>query len=341
MSPLSRRTALNVIAVSSVPGAARGQDTVRLRLSAYLAPVSHSISRIIKPWRENIEKESEGRISFDFYPGGALGRSPYAAFDLVRSGVTEITFAQPNYTSGQFDQLQVLELPFLTRTSTETAMIGWRLCQAGLVSGLEDVKLLGMWTAEPGLLFTRVPISGLDDLTNLKIRAAGRLEGEFVESLGASAEAMFPADVYEAMRRETIHGTVMGWVALQTFQVYRTVTHVHTAPWGVVSFLLMVNKNTWESLPTDLQEILDRNSGERLALIGGNAYDQRIREFEGMHRAAGKIKFVEASAHDLEQLQASVAPLRDAWIARTPRGQQVYDLAIDTLKQLRTRERAS
>lgn len=339
---LTRRVALTTVAVAaSAPHRAFGQTAVRLRLGSYLAPVSHSVTRILKPWIENIAKDSDGRIGFELFTGGALGRSPYAAFDLLRAGVSEVAFAQPNYTSGQFPQLQIMELPFLTHTSTESAVMGWRLCESGLVSGFEDVKLLGIWSAEPGMLFTRVPIAGLNDVNGLKIRSAGRLEGEFIESLGATAEAMFPADVYEALRRHTIHGTVVGWVALQTFQIYRVVTHVHTAPFGVVSFALMMNRETWESLPKDLQDIMIRNSGMRLAQIGGNAYDQRIREFEGRHRAEGKIKFVEASPGDMEQLRASVKPLIDAWIARTPRGRETYEAALDTLNQLRTRERAS
>lgn len=327
---------------AGVGGGARAQiERIRLRLATYLAPVSHSVSRIIKPWMADIEKDAAGRVSFDVYTGGSLGRSPYAQFDLLRAGVPDIAFAQPSYTTGQFPQLQILETPFLTRGATEASIVAWELCRRGLVQGFEDVKLLGIWSAEPGALLTRVPVAGFADLKNLKIRSSGRLEGEFIESLGATAEAMFPADVYEAMRRHTIHGTVQGLVAVQTFQTYRVSTHLINAPFGVVLFALMMNKRRWESLPDDLKEIFERQSGQRLALLGGGAYDQRVAEIDARLRAEGRIVFIEPSSQDMDQLRAAVKPLVERWIARTPGGQATYDAVQEIVAQLRTRERMS
>jgi TRAP-type C4-dicarboxylate transport system substrate-binding protein len=327
------------ISALAVQKRARGQSTARLRLAAYLSPQSHSVLRIVKPWKELVERESNGRISFDFYAGGSLGRSPYTQYDLVRAGIPEIAFAQPNYTTGQFPQLQLLEAPFLARSAVECSVSAWRLCESGIAQGFEDVKLLGIWSAEPGLLFTRVPMTGFDDIKTLKIRSAGRLEGEFIESLGATAESMHPADVYEGMRRHTIHGSVQGWVSLQTFQVWRVSTHVHTAPFGAVLFALMMHKGAWDRLPDDLQEVFHQTGGMRLALLGGDAYDQRVVEIERKHRDEKTLTFVESTEADLERLRSSTKPLIDAWIARTPRGAEAYQSVQDTLTQLRRRER--
>lgn len=340
---LTRRKTLTSIGLSAalLPRHAFSQSRARLRLSAYLSPQSHSVLRIVKPWKEIVERESEGRIVFDFYTGGSLGRSPYTQFDLLRAGIPDIAFAQPNYTSGQFPQLQLLEAPFLARSAVECSVAAWRLCESGVAQGFDDVKLLGIWSAEPGLLFTRVPISSFDDLKNLKIRSAGRLEGEFIESLGATAEAMHPADVYEGMRRHTIHGSVQGWVSLQTFQVWRVSTHVHTAPFGAVLFAFMMNRKAWDSVPEDLKGILEQASGQRLALLGGMAYDKRVIEIEGKHRADKTLTFIESSDADMERLRASTKPLIDAWVERTPRGAEAYQMVVDTLTQLRRRERMS
>lgn len=340
---LTRRKTLTSIglSVALVPRHVFGHTKVRLRLSAYLSPQSHSVLRIVKPWKEIVEKESDGRIEFDFYTGGSLGRSPYTQFDLLRAGIPDIAFAQPNYTTGQFPQLQLLEAPFLARNAVECSLSAWRLCESGIAQGFEDVKMLGIWSAEPGLLFTRVPIASFDDVKNLKIRSAGRLEGEFIESLGATAEAMHPADVYEGMRRHTIHGSVQGWVSLQTFQVWRVSTHVHTASFGAVLFAFMMNQKAWDAVPEDLQGVLTQASGQRLALLGGMAYDTRVVEIEEKHRADKTLTFIELTEADMERLRASTKPLIDAWIARTPRGAEAHQMVVDTIAQLRRRERMS
>jgi TRAP-type C4-dicarboxylate transport system substrate-binding protein len=316
-------------------------NTARLRFGAYLAPVSHTVTRIVNPWIKSISDDSQGRIGFDLYPGGSLGRSPYAQFDLLRAGVADIAFVQPPYTTGQFKQLQILETPLLVRNSTESSLVAWELYRRGLVQGFDDVHVLGFWTAEPGVVFSRVPVKGFDDLKNLKIRSAGRLEGDFIESLGATAESMHPTDVYEALRRHTIDATVQGLVAVNTFQAYRVSSHVINAPFGVVSFALLMNKRAWEKLPEDLQQIITINSGQRLSLLGGNSYDARVAEIDKKFRASGTLTYIEPSEHDIERLQHAVKPLVDAWIARTPRGAETYEAAKEILANLRSVERAS
>ena len=170
---------------------------------------------------------------------------------------------------------------------------------------------------------------------------AGRLEGEFIATLGATSEAMHPADVYEALRRHTIDGTVQGLVAVNTFQAYRVSSHIINAPFGVVSFAMVMNKRSWENLPVEMQDILTRNSGQRLALLGGQAYDKRVAEIDKKFRALPTLTYIEPSAHDMEQLRVAVKPLADAWIARTENGAITYAAAQEILAQLRSKERAS
>lgn len=338
----SRRTVLAGVGATAIASVAHATSAShRLRFSAYLAPVSHTVSKIVNPWIKSVVQDAGDRLSFDLYTGGSLGRSPYAQFDLLRAGVADIAFVQPNYTSGQFKQLQILEVPLLTRNSSEASVLAWELYQRGLVKGFEDVHVLGFWTAEPGNLFSRVPLNSFDDLKNLKVRSAGRLEGEFIASLGATAEAMHPSDVYEALRRQTIDATVQGLVAVNTFQTHRVSSHVINAPFGVVSFALIMNKATWNNLPVDLQEIVTRNSGLRIAQLGGQSYDLRVAEIDKKFRADPSLTYIEPSTQDIEQLQQAVKPLVDAWIARTENGAETYAAAQDILANLRSAEQAS
>ena len=336
---ISRRALIAAGAVSPFAALANGQ--IRLRFGASLAPVSHTVTRIVNPWIKGITDEAQGRVEFDVYTGGSLGRSPYAQFDLLRAGVADIAFVQPAYTTGQFKQLQILETPLLVHNSSEASVVAWELYKRGLIKGFEDVHVLGFWTAEPGTIFSRVPVKSFDDLKNLKIRSAGRLEGDFIESLGATAEAMHPADVYEALRRHTIDATVQGLVAVNTFQAYRAVSHVINAPFGVVSFALLMNKKAWERLPLDVQELITQHSGQRLALLGGQSYDQRVAEINTKFRALPNLTYVEPSEHDMDRLREAVKPLVDAWIARTENGAETYAAAQEILANLRSRERAS
>ncbi|MFL2770143.1 MAG: TRAP transporter substrate-binding protein [Rhodospirillaceae bacterium] len=310
-----------------------------LRASAYLSPLSHTVTRIFAPWIEDVERESNGRIRFETYWGGGLGRNPYKQFDLVKAGVSDVTLVQPSYTPGQFPETQILELPFLTRTSSEASVLAWQLYERGLLSGYEEVKLIGIWTAEPGNLYTRTPITNYNDISGMKIRAAGRLEGDFVKRLGAVPESMHPADAVEALRRGTIDGTIQGWVSVNTFQTYRHTSHVITSPLSAVSFTIMMNKETWNTLPRDLQAIIENAGGLKVALRGGRSYDRRVVEIARRLPDEGHLEPVAPDPEEFERMREFLQPVADDWIERTEGGEKTFSAAQEILTGLRRRER--
>lgn len=320
---------------------ARADETVTIRVSAYLSPLSHSVKTIYEPWMERITEASGGRIQFETYWGGSLGRNPYKQYDIVKAGLTEVGLVQPSYSPGQFPQMQVFELPFQMRSSTEASLVAWRLYEKGLLTGFEDVKVLGLWTAEPSNLFTLGDVTSYEEIDGLKIRSAGRLEGDFLMRLGAVPEALHPADAVEALRRTTIDGVVQGWIAINTFQTYRETDYVITAPLGTVTFSLLMNKGVWESLSPDLQKIIEENSGEVIALLGGRGYDKKQREISTRLREEKHLTFIEADADKVSEMQTYVQPIAEAWADRTPGGAETLEAIREILSDLRRRERQS
>jgi len=309
-----------------------------LRVSAYLSPLSHSVKNIIEPWMDRVSKATGNRVEFDTYWGGGLGRNPYKQFDLVKAGVTQVTLVQPSYTPGQFPQLQVLELPFMYRSSTEASILAWKLYENGLLTGFDEVKLIGLWTAEPSNLFTRNGIRKYSEISGLKIRSVGRLEGDFLQMLGAVPEAMHPSDAVEALRRGTMDAVIQGWIALNTFQTYRETDYVITAPLGTVSFAILMNRSVWDSLSPSLQKIIEENSGINIAMLGGEAYDRRQKEISKRLGSEGHLDFIQADSNMVEEMKEFVSTLALNWIERTPGGQETYDAVESILKDIRYSE---
>ena len=331
-----------VIAVlMSTMSPGREEEPITLRASTYLSPLSHTVTRIFAPWIEDVERASDGRVRFETYWGGGLGRNPYKQFDIVKAGISDVIIVQPSYTPGQFPQTQVLELPFLTRNASEASILAWRLYERGLLKGYEDVKLLGTWTAEPGNLYTTKPIRNYNDIQGMKVRAAGRLEGDFVKRLNAVPESMHPADAVEALRRGTIDGTIQGWVSVNTFQTYRHTNYVITSPLSAVAFAIIMNKSTWERLPPDLQRILEEAGGMTIAVRGGQSYDMRVIEVAKRMKDEGHLIAVDPDPEEFARLRTYMQPVADAWMARTEGGEATFRAAQEILAELRRRERQS
>ena len=91
----------------------------------------------------------------------------------------------------------------------------------------------------------------------MKIRAIGEF-GNLVESLGAAPVVIPGAEIYTAMQLGTIDGLVYGAEAIAATNLQGfSKTFIGSPNWnsGVGHFL--INRATWDSLPEDLQQIVE------------------------------------------------------------------------------------
>ena len=78
-------------------------DTIDLKL-AHFMPVMHiQHQKSFLPFARKVEKLTEGKIKIKIFPGGTLGDATQIA-DSVKSGIADIAFVVPTYTTGRFPQ---------------------------------------------------------------------------------------------------------------------------------------------------------------------------------------------------------------------------------------------
>src|SRR5271157_4448085 len=97
-------------------------------------------------------------------------------------------------------------------------------------------------------------------LRGMKMRTAGR-QADTLKALGGTPMPLEQADVYEALRRGVLDGVVNpaqildGWKFGELIK-YSTAVRKVVGNSGV--FYLVMNKQKWESLPSDIKEIFDK-----------------------------------------------------------------------------------
>ena len=163
-----------------------------VKVGTFVPEQSTGVKLVIKPWLEAVAAET-GDVTMQPFWGGTLGKNPFKQFELVQNGVADVTWVLPGYTAGQFPEMGVFELPFLFRTAEEASIVGWKLHEMGLLSGLDGVHLVGLFAAEPNALFMKTKIDSLEGLTNLKIRSAGGIHAGWLESLNAAPQTLSSA----------------------------------------------------------------------------------------------------------------------------------------------------
>jgi TRAP-type C4-dicarboxylate transport system substrate-binding protein len=253
-------------------GGAAAQD-VTLRLHQFLPAQAHVPQNILIPWAEQIKAASDGRIEIQHFPAMQLGGKPPELIDQVIDGVADIVWTVSGYTPGRFPRTEVFELPFMMTDAEATSRAYWSLAEETMMDGdFADFKVLGLWVHGPGLIHSKDPISSLEDLNGVKLRAPTRVTNKLFASLGATAVGMPVPAVPEALSNGVIDATVIPWEVTGALKVPELVSNHTTFPGAslyTTTFIFAMNKDRWEALPDDLKAIIDEHSGLEFSAFAG------------------------------------------------------------------------
>lgn len=231
---------------------------------ATLAPAGSTWMNLITEWANKVEKESQGRLKFKFYPGGVSGDEP----DMIR----KIRFGQIHGAAmtghgigSLYSPARVLEIPFLFRNYEEVDYVRAQMMpeiRAGFRKN--DYELLGWMEVGFVRFFSRTPINSMDDL---KKRRIWQWQGDPLAAafFNASNIAPVPLPITEVFTSlstgliDTVIAPPLGAIALQWFTKTPYMTEVPMAD-GIGG--LVVSSKFFNHLPKDLQELLLRTGNE-------------------------------------------------------------------------------
>ena len=305
----------------SAASAAHAAETYTLKVGHFLPSTSNAQVNIIEPWCEQLRQDSNDRLQCQLYPSMQLGGTPARLADMARTGVADIVWTAPAYSAGKFPRVEALELPFmLPYGGKEGNEIIWEFYQQYAQDDFKDYKVLSVFGDGGMNLHTRgKAVKTLTDLKGLKIRASSRTAAKSLEALGATPVSMPPAQMTEAISKGVVDGALASWEVVPATKLDE-VTQYHSAtPKGETAFgytvlTMLMNQKKFDSLPKDLQEVIDRNSGKALSERFATAWDIAMDKARDATPAEGLIAI---SAEDYKAMQAATAGVADAWIKDT------------------------
>lgn len=246
-----------------------------LRLAHFFPPVAGQHKNVAQAWADTIEKESNGRIEVEVYPSSTLAKPP-AQYDAVKNRIADVTLTVQGYTANRFPLTQVVELPGIVKSAAHGSCIIQSLYDEGLISSeYKDTKPLFLYTHGQGHIHTTEKwIKEPADFEGLRIRRPTAVVAKMLESLGAQPVGMPAPQAYQSVQRGVIDGVSLPWEGQLTFRM-NDLTPTHTEVGGLytLSFVVTMNKDVYNSMPADLQKVIDNNSGEKWSQIGAQVFD--------------------------------------------------------------------
>lgn len=266
-------------------------------------------------WVKSIEEKSNGKIKFTIYPSGTLGKVN-EMYNVVTSGAADISWGfVPNFP-GQFPVTEGIALPMLGIKSSSQgskALMELYNTTPEMQKEYENTHVLFLYTHDPAPIATKkVKISSADDIKGKKIRVVGDGQTEMIKALGATPLPISSPDIYQSVEKGVVEGYAIGWEGISSFKLQEVTDYFLDADFYVGAFWLVMNKQKWESLPPDIQEVFNDACGMAGSELFGKAWD--LGEQNGIDAAKDKgAEIVTLSADEAKKWQELAQPIQDKW----------------------------
>lgn len=230
-------------------------------------------------WTETVPKELGLETSMT-----SLGQVKLKGPAVVRQmgmGVFDVVHTVADYIVSDSPDLAGLDLPGVT-TDIATAKKTVEAFRPALEKYLAkdfDVKLLSVVPYPAQVLFSRVPISGLDDLKGKKIRASGWTTSEFVTALGATGVTLSFSEVPQSLQRGVVDGAITGSLSGYSAGWGEVSKYIYPLPIGGWDYVIgVMSMSTWNKLSKEQQEKLVALISEELEGPGWAVTEKETQE---------------------------------------------------------------
>ncbi len=271
---------------------ARAEQIV-LRVQHFLGEDSVPHKQIITPWARRVEAQSGGRLKVEIYPDMSLGGRAGDLVNQVRDGGVDIVWTAAAYTPGLFPRTEVFALPLVHGGDAAATNLAIReMYKYDLAREYGGLQPLLIHVHQGHALHMMKPVGAMEELEGKVIRPPGRHIGRWtVEALGAQITKKRHPKLPKALKAGRLDGALMSFHLARSMGVL-DVAKTHVLPgrgqfFGTSIYLFLMNKARYESLPPDLRDVIDRNSGRAFAREAGEVYQKLGLEAMASARASG------------------------------------------------------
>ncbi|HSW58881.1 MAG TPA: TRAP transporter substrate-binding protein [Dehalococcoidales bacterium] len=278
-------------------------------------PATHLNSILAEMWINEIKTRTNGAVEISYFPGGALTAGA-KIYDGVVQGISHIGMSVASYTAGRFPGAELIDMPHAYPSGWVATRVANDFYNMFKMPEFNETQVLYFHAHGPGVVFTtEKPVRKLEDMKGLVLRSTG-VGAKVATALGASGYAAAQGEAYELMSKGVIQGSLSprevlkGW---KQAEVVKYVTNNLDVGYTATMFVVM-NKTAWNSLPTNLQNIILEVS-EKYAGYHGMVwtdYDKQAMDF--FVTFPGR-EVINQDAAERARWVAAVKPLVDGYIA--------------------------
>jgi TRAP-type C4-dicarboxylate transport system substrate-binding protein len=245
-----------------------------------------------KNYAAAIEKDSGGRIKPEIYPASQLGSIP-RQIEGTQFGAIQCAVIPPEFFVGVDERFELMAAPGLVSSMEQGQRLAADPEVLKLMLGLGADKGLhgvALFMNAPSSLISKTPVRHLADFKGKKMRVmASKFQTVPIERLGATPVAMTLGDVVPAIQQGAVDGAVGGIVVWTPMHFQDAAKYVTETGQPAVFAIAEVSKSWYDSLPADLQKIVDNDAAAQQAAIGPLATEIVNKARKGWTDSGGEL----------------------------------------------------
>lgn len=229
---------------------------------------------------EMLEERSDGRIQIDRTDFQVICQLDEIA-ECVSDGRADLGTTINDYTPHMLPSMSVISIIGMNTDmqAAISAMYDVHQEYEPVMQDLEDTNLHYGSSWPVGTLFigSQQPAENVDDLDGLDARAAGPVTQQILSDAGMNISAITAAETYEALQRGVIDSVASALDFATQYAVAEQVPHWTDPGLGqYTAYGMWWNQDAYDSIPDDLQQVVDEvtdelNYGEAMV-----AYNEQI-----------------------------------------------------------------
>lgn len=273
---------------------------------------------VLKPWSEEVEKVTEGRVRVEWLPK-SVG-SAAAQFDVVRDGLADVSIVLPGYTPGRFPVMEIGELPLLANDPAVLSPVFYRVYDEHLKDKkpFEGTHLLSIWASTPTHIVNKTGITqDIAELAGMKMRAPSATAISIMNEMGIVPIQKPVSEMYELASTGVVDGTFFPFNPILDWKVQDIFKYVTVVDGGLGQSVLavLVNEAKWNSISEEDRAAIMEISGEKLSLAVGEVYARGEENARKTLQENG-VTVEPASEQLMTQIRDTLEPIDRAWIAK-------------------------
>ncbi|MCL1817037.1 MAG: TRAP transporter substrate-binding protein DctP [Clostridiales bacterium] len=293
--------------------------SITLRVADHLPPEHPYMFNGSVTFMNLIEERTGGRVTFEHFPAEQAG-AMRDQMNMVQTKIVDIAGSPASIFADQVPLSNVVNLP------------GWQADTIQLTKAYYDlatdpdsaiykndfaknkVRMLycGCFPLYQ-IQTSKFSVKSMGDLAGKRIRSSGGSMELVLKALGAVPISIPPTELYESMQRSTIDGMYSPQESIVPQKLHE-VTKYSTANMDLNAFIMLwvINEEVWQSLPSDIQQILSDTAKE----VSYAFPEKLLTEFDKarMQMEEYGIEFTELSQAELDRMNMAVENVASDWV---------------------------